>query len=56
MECSKKLGPEANPIATEWRNTQASYMSFLQKGKLPKACFGMNVASLSLRVPHLLAR
>lgn len=33
-----------------------SYMSLLQKGKLPKACFSMNVASLSVCVPHLLAR
>lgn len=52
----KNEGPEANTLATEWRNTQASYMSLLQKRKLPKACFSMNVASLSLRVPHLLAR
>lgn len=53
---AKNVGPVAYTVATGQRNTQASYMSLLEKGKLPKACFSMNVASLSPRVPHLLAR
>lgn len=53
---AKNVGPVAYTVATGRRNTQASYMSLLEKGKLPKACFSMNVASLSPRVPHLLAR
>lgn len=53
---AKSVGPAANTMATGRRNTQASYMSLPQKGKLPKTCFSMNVASLPRRVPHLLAR